>query len=267
MIGFRVWGLGFSLIALVFLYPIPYVREAKASSAYTLYPSYAADSTPSADIKAKLEELKKEIASKAAKLKTDVNRKLNNKAYVGGVKTKSSTSLTLASSSGPKLVSINQDTIFESKITHPSSGGKTKKNFSSKTLLVEDYIAALGDIDETQVLTAKKIILLAQPKAGQPLAEKTYLWGKIVSKDLRLATLLDHELKNVAVSIPKDVSIKVSDFVIVTGTKNKNEIFEAEFVYVIPQGGVLKPKKVATPSATLKPSPSVNPATKSATPR
>ena len=44
------------------------------------HPVAAVDSTPSAEIKAKLEELKKEIASKAAKLKQEVNRKLQNKA-------------------------------------------------------------------------------------------------------------------------------------------------------------------------------------------
>ena len=81
-----------------------------------LYPTYAAESSPSADIKSKLEELKKEIASKAAILKQEVNKKLKDKAYVGKVKHKSDSSLTLAASSGPKIVSINQDPLFESKI-------------------------------------------------------------------------------------------------------------------------------------------------------
>lgn len=199
---------------------------------------FAADSTPSADIKSKLEELKKEIASKAAKLKQEVNRKLTNKAYVGNVKTNSPTSLTLASQIGPKLVSINQDTIFESKI-------KKKKTFSSKTLAEEDYIAALGDVDETGVLTAKKIILLPIPE----LTNKTYLWGKIVSADGKLTTLLDRNQKNIAASLPTSTNVKSGDFIIATGAKNKNDIFEAEFVHIIPQGAILKPKKVATPSA------------------
>ncbi|EKD65299.1 MAG: hypothetical protein ACD_50C00131G0001, partial [uncultured bacterium] len=43
---------------------------------YELRTVYAANSTPSADIKAKLEELKKEIASKAAKLKQEIGRRL-----------------------------------------------------------------------------------------------------------------------------------------------------------------------------------------------
>ncbi|MBI2196939.1 hypothetical protein HYU45_05015 [Candidatus Daviesbacteria bacterium] len=235
MRGFRVWGLATSkIIALffvffVFLYPIP----------YTLYPTYAADSTPSADIKAKLEELKKEIASKAAKLKQEVNHKLKDKAYTGMVKASSETSLTLAAASGPKIISINQDTVFESKIK-----GKTK--FSLKAIAEDDYIAALGDIDETGVLTAKKIILLPTPN----LEPKTYFWGQVISISDELITLKDKNFQNVAVSLPTSATVKLKDFVILTGSKNKNEIFEAGFVYVIPQGGIIKPKKVATQSAT-----------------
>src|SRR3989338_2847231 len=85
-------------------------------SPLTLYSVYAADSTPSADIKIKLEELKKEIASKAAKLKQEISSKLKDKAYIGNVKSKSDTSLTIATSTGPKIISVNQDTIFDSKI-------------------------------------------------------------------------------------------------------------------------------------------------------
>jgi len=186
----------------------------------------ALDSTPSADIKSKLEELKKEIASKAAKLKQEVNRKLKDKAYAGQVKSKSNTSLTLAAGSGPKIVSLNQDTVYESKL-------KGKK-LSAKTLTEEDYLAALGDVDETGVLTAKKIILLPQPKAGQPLADKTYLWGQIISISDKLITLKDKDAKNVAVSLDSESIVKLNNFVILTGTKNKNEIFEAGFVYVFP---------------------------------
>lgn len=197
----------------------------------------AADSTPSADIKSKLEELKKEIASKAAKLKDEVSQKLQNKAYVGFLKVKSQNSLTLATQKGPKIVNINQDTVFESRL-------KSKKSFSLKTLTLEDFIAALGDIDEVGVLTAKKIVLL--PPQPSP---KTALWGQIISISEKLATLKDRNLKNIAVSLPPSTA-KVNDFVILTGNFNKNEIFEADYVYIIPQGGILKPKKVATPSAT-----------------
>ncbi|OGE27817.1 hypothetical protein A2867_01825 [Candidatus Daviesbacteria bacterium RIFCSPHIGHO2_01_FULL_40_11] len=214
---------------------------------YELRTVYAANSTPSADIKAKLEELKKEIASKAAKLKQEIGRRLTNKAYVGKVQSKSDTTLTLAADSGPKMVTINQDTVYESKVK-----GKTK--FSQKSLAEDDYISALGDSDETGVLIAKKIILLPTTNY-QP---KTYLWGQIISISDKLITLKDRDFKVVAVSLPSGSKVSLNDFVILTGNKNKNDIFAAGFVYVIPQGGILKPKKVATPAAQTT--------TKSATP-
>lgn len=240
---FMVYGLWYIVLFVLSIYYIP----------YTIYPTHAADSTPSADIKLKLEQLKADIASKAAKLKGEVKRKLQNKAYVGTVKTSSPTSLTLASQIGPKLVSINQDTIFESQI-------KKKKKFSQNTISEEDYLAALGDVDEIGVLTAKKVILL-KPKP-QTLYPKTYIWGQVVSVSEELVTLKERNLKNLALSPPSNTTVKLNDFIIATGSYNKNDIFEAEFVHIIQQGGILKPKKIvypapngtgATPSAAVKP--------------
>ncbi|MBU1032182.1 hypothetical protein KKE03_04670 [Patescibacteria group bacterium] len=207
-------------------------------SPFTLHPALAADSSPSADIKIKLEELKKEIASKAAKLKQEVNTRLQNKAYVGNVKSKSDQSITLASRTGPKMISINQDTVYESRV-------KSKTKFSFKTLAEEDYIAALGDVDETAVLTAKKIVLLPATN----YEPKTYLWGQVISISDKLFTIKARDFKNVSATHKDSSVLKINNFVILTGKYNKNNIFEAEFAYVIPQGGILKPKNTATPSA------------------
>lgn len=198
-------------------------------------PVYAVDSTPAADIKTKLEELKREIASKAAALKLEVNKKLKDKVYIGKVKLKSETSLTLTTDGGPKIVSINQDTQFVSRV-------KGKK-YSQKLILAEDYLAALGDIDEIENLTAKKIILLPTPSSEA----KTYLWGQIIAVSDKLTTLKDKNAKNIAVSLTNPSNVKVGDFVILTGRASKNDVFKAEFVYTIPQGGSFKSKKVVYP--------------------
>lgn len=205
------------------------------SSAFSTL-ALAADSSPSADIKGKLEELKKEIASKAAQLKKVVDRKLKDKAYIGKVKSKSDTSITLAVKSGTKIVSLNQDTVFESDV-------KGKK-FSQKTLSEENYVAALGDIDETGVLTAKRIILLPEPDMP-----KSYLWGQVISANSKI-TVKTRDSKNIPASIPSSSSVKLNDFVILAGNKDKNDIFVSEFVYVVPQGIIIKPKN-ATPSAQV----------------
>ncbi len=171
----------------------------------------AVDSTPSADIVSKLKAFQKEAASKAAQLKDLITRKLQNKAFVGSIQSSSGNSLTLSAKSGPKIVSINEDTILP-----------------KKKLISGIYLAALGDIDDTGVLTAKKIVLEASP-SGEP---KTYLWGKIISVSDNLVTLRDNNRRNIAASLPKSSKAKLNDTVILTGTTTKN-IFEAEFVYVI----------------------------------
>lgn len=237
MRGYRFQVIGYSLI-LFLLFTVT----------YTLSTVQAVDSTPSAEIKAKLEELKKDIASKAAKLKKEVDRKLKDKAYAGKIKTISNASITIAAHSGPKIASINQDTVFESNI-------KGKK-YSQKLMRQEDFIVAMGDVDETAVLTAKKVILLPEKEE----MNKTPLWGQVIAISDKLTTVKDKNNKNIAVSLPSGSTVKLNEFLILTGKHNKNEIFTAEFVYVIPQGGILKPKKSATPSAQIKPTtPSAKP--------
>lgn len=241
---------GFRLQVLVYSFLFVLLSTVTCS----LYPISAAESSPSADIKSKLEELKKEIASKAAKLKGEVNKKLKDKAYIGKVKTVSASSITLAGRTGPKIITLNQDTIYESI-------AKSKTKITQKNIEQEDNIAALGDIDETGVLIAKKIILLLPTTYNLP--PKTFLWGQILSISDRLITIKDKDQKNHAVSLA-DESLKVGDFVILTGFLGKNDIFEADFAHVIPQG-FIRSKKIATPSAkTSSPSatPKVSPKTK-----
>jgi len=235
-LGYRFWVIVILFAALL------------QPTVYNLQPVYAGESSPSADIKIKLEELKKEIASKAAKLKQEVNRKLKDKAYAGRVKSKSPNSLTLATSSGPKIVSINQDTILSNKQTPPkNSKTKTKQISSINGITFEDYIVALGDADETGVLTAKKIILLNAP----PSEAKTYFWGQIASISDKLVTLKSTDQKSITATLPANSEIKLNDLVILTGNKNENDIIDSGFIYVYPQGIGLKPKKVATPEAQI----------------
>ena len=214
----------------------------------------ALDSTPSASVKEKLDALKLEIASKAAKLKQEVNRKLQNKAYIGVVKSKSTTSITIATKTGSKLVSVNQDTVYQD--TTPKKKGVKSPPASLQTVKEESNIAALGDVDDTGVLHARKVIILPPPADPKP---KTYLWGQINS----ISDLVAVETKggNVPVST-EDIGtkFKISDFVIITGLKNKNDILEASFLYVIPQV-TLKPK-ISTPSATPKPTKTATPSGK-----
>lgn len=224
--------IAFSLLLLLFLqlYAIP----------YTLYPVRAVDSTPSANVQSKLEILKAQIASKAAKLKTEINKKLINKAYVGIIKSKSDTTITIASREGAKIVNINQDTLYEPKLTKKAP------------LKDEDSIIALGDVDETSVLTARKIVKLSETN-NQP--KKTYLFGEVLTVSDNLLTIKDKESKNIAVSTLKiTTSVRMGQFIIATGVFNKNNILEAKFIYIT-KGEVKAKPKEATKSATPSPKP------------
>lgn len=199
-------------------------------------PIFALDSTPSADAQTKLKAFldSPQFASKVAKLKQELSKKLANKAYIGVVKSKAATTLTLASRSGTKVININQDTIYDpASLTNKKNGLKE-----------EDFIAALGDVDETAVLTARKIVLLKT--ADQP-NEKTIIWGNVASVSDNLATIIDKSGKNIAISTVK-VTTKIAQghYVIVTGIPGKNEILSASFIYVIP--GAQAPK-IASQSA------------------
>lgn len=220
----------------------------------SLFPVQAADSTPSADIKAKLEQLKAEIASKAAKLKAEINNKLQNKAYIGKLQNKADTTLTLASNTGSKMVTVNQDTVFENM-------SKTRTKLSLKTLQEQDYLVALGDIDESGVLTAKKVILLSEAPT-----QKKVFWGQVVSVSDNLLTIKTSDFKNIAISITPKTDLlknpKQNDFVIITGILGKNEIIQASFVHILTQAAYIIPKyKLSTPSA-IQSSPSAKPSSK-----
>lgn len=210
-----------------------------STAASSLNPTLAAESTPSADIKLKLEEFKKQAASKAAQLKDLIVKKMQNKAYVGTVESKSDSTLTLAVASAAKIVSINGDTVFVSNV-------KAKK-INQKNISSGDLLAALGDVDETGVLIAKKIVLLPKPDPNP----KTFLAGQIISVSDDLTILRDKDQKNIVAKLPKSKA-KINDFVILTGSKDKNNIFQAKFIYITEEKP-LKQKKIATPSARLAP--------------
>ncbi len=215
-----------------------------------LSPVLAIDSTPSASIKSKLEILKAEIASRAASLKSEINQKLQNKAYIGTIKSISENSIGLEGTPSAKQIRITQDTLYDSN---------TKIKYSYKKAASGDYIAALGDVDETQTLNAKKIVLLP-PQSDKKLK---IVWGQIyVFGDVMSIKTKDN--KNVKVIFDDSTTwqkgdekittakVKLNDFVVVVGLSGSEDKISASFIYIIPTGGYLKPKKIATPAANKK---------------
>ena len=91
-----------------------------------------------------------------------------------------------------------------------------------------------GDIDDIDVLTAKKITLLP---ATSP---KTVFWGRVSRIDNDLITIKDKDSKRRTFQTKNQASLKMDDYVIVSGVLNE-DLLEATFVYA------------ASPSAKVKP--------------
>ncbi len=182
-------------------------------------------SSPSAEIKEKLQVLKDEIASKASQLKAEVSRKLQNKAYVGFVKLKSDDSITLALKEGTKIINVTTFTLY----TIP-----TIKKASLKNLEADDYIAALGDVDDNGILTAKKIVLTAPPQEE----EKQILFGTIISKEGQVINIKTPQGQNISLNtnsktVYQKGAVTTGQTVIAVGRGLKNNLLPTRFIYLL----------------------------------
>lgn len=226
VIGSRVQGIVIFLLFLLYTITCP------------LSTSLAAEASPSSSLQAKLNLLKQEIASKAAKLKSAISSEIQNKAYVGFIQTLSDGQYTLVNLDGsPRVVSINDFTktdFIGKKISQKISKG--------------DFIIALGDVDDKSRLVAKKVIKEASPSA----TPTSYLWGKITSKDSTSIDVLTKDNKAVTVNLTSDTSFKLKNddatiadakegnFLVGVGTLTKDGNLDARFVYLIPYPGYIK---------------------------
>lgn len=217
-------------------------------------PTKALDSTqsasPSTSLQTKLKELQAEIASKASELKAEVSGRLQNKAYVGQIKSKTAESLILTIRGIDKGVKVNEFTEF---IFIPKIVSKTK--LSIKNLEEKNYIVALGDIDETEVLNAKKIF-----KIDPPQEIKKIYFGEVLAVNENMITLKTD--KNLAVSTTNQTDfknskgdsnledIKIGQKIVVSGVE-KNNIIKASLVYTFSSSSNIK-IKTSSPSSQIK---------------
>ena len=172
------------------------------TSTFALGPTNTA--SPSGDLKLKLKTLQEEIASRAAQLKTEVGKKLQNKAYIGFVKSKSNNSLTLATDKETRLISLNDYTRYANQVKTSGSS----KNKTIKEVATDDYIAALGDVDDSGVLTAKKIIRLTPPKEEK---DQPVIFGEVLSLENRTVTIQTKQSPKVTVRLSEEAVFQTSD--------------------------------------------------------
>lgn len=229
----------FVLILLFSLYALHlpfYIRE-----------TFALAASSSLDMKSKIKALQEEVASRAgaANLKLEVTKKLQNKAFVGFIKSKSDNSLILATDNGTKLINITEYTEYTGK-------GKV----GIKTIAPEDYIAALGDIDDNGVLTAKRVVKLTPE---QP-SKKQIFFGQISSIAGQLVTISTRSTdpnQNNTLTLTKNTiyqqgkntvnssDLKIGQTVIAVGQALPNGTTGAKFIYI----------KSGSASAKISPAP------------
>lgn len=238
---------------------------------------FAQESTSSASIQDKLKALQSEIASRAAAMKNEVTKKLLNKAYIGTIKNKDAQSLTVDMRANAGKINISEFTEYIVKsISYDGDAGLKKLNIS-------DPIAALGDVDDKGVLTAKRVL-----KLNKPVAFKKVIHGIVTGIAKDSATVKTVYGDQFTINFDKNTDykignsdggfddIKVNRWIIAvvsevipapTPTPDKQSTASAtpqattllaDFTYIFPSSVSIKPK-ASTPSATPKPTKATKP--------
>ncbi len=196
----------------------------------------------------KINALKQEIASKASQLKLQVEEKIQNKAIPGEVSDLDDEVILLITKNGEKKIIVNEYTIFETDSDDPSF----------EDIRQQDYIVALGDLDDKGNLVAKKVIKLEKPKPSN----KRFYSGEIL--DIASSTITVRTKtgeKNIIVSSLTSYGagsdeasfqdLNIGKKIVAVGVPNKEEIIRADYIYLMPQGNpVPLPSKDSSPSAS-----------------
>lgn len=218
----------------------------------------AAESSKSATLIEKINALKAEVASKAASLKSEINKKLENKAYVGIVTQISSDRITIKSQAGTKTVIFNEYTAFQDSTLTKKT---TKPKLETKDLKVDDYIAALGDVDDKESLVAKKVI-----KVKKWADTPSTFWGQITSIQSQAIVIQDRDGNKITISTTPQtvfnlgkeeasmVDVKITKYLAGVGGQIKDSKTDSSYIYLIPSSGHFKVDKPKVSSASATPS-------------
>ncbi len=209
--------------------------------------THAADSSPSAglndNLKSQFKTLEAEIASRAAQLKQQVSNQLQNKVYLGVVKSISDNSssdktIILATKDGSRIINTNDYTEY----IDVSTQTKTSRKTLFKEAAADDYIAALGDVDNNDVMTAKKIVKEDNP--GD--AVNVIIWGQITSLNDQGFNLQTKDQKSLSFNWDSNTdfeqgngtatsdNLKVGGSVITVGAPDKGNSYLAQLIYFTP---------------------------------
>lgn len=234
-----VFNLWLTILLLLFtIYYLPPTISAREAST---------SASPSASLIEKINSIKAEIASRAASFRLDVDKKIQNKAVAGVVKSISETELEIITKDGERTFLIDDFTAFESKSKKPATpaGGSSLTDIDN-----EDFIVGLGDLDDKNRLAAKKIIKLA----FLPKDRAKFVWGQVKSVNNTTITLEGKDKQKILVTVIAQNSsytsgndeeasfsdIKVNKHIIAKGKfndakgENAPKVLQSDFIYIIP---------------------------------
>lgn len=220
--------------------------------------AYAKESSPSAEpavatnsaMQTKIDDLKKEIASKAADLKAVMDKKIGNKVFTGKISRISTDTISIDAELGARSVTVNEYTLYQDQ-----SSQKIKKAFKLDSIKSGDTVIALGEVDEKSIMTAKKVIRVN----GVKLRSFSYVFGQISKVEPQKITLKNKNGTEQVIGFDSKLVIKnekdkgtVTD---IKMTRNaiavypKDEATRSSLLYILPVGG-LKPVGDASASAS-----------------
>jgi len=168
-----------------------------ASPSATLTPS----STPSAQIttspaeEEKVQEIRQAIQEKL----TQIKEKIEKRAFVGNITEITDLNIILSNFRGKRRIRLNESTQVILA---------NKKEGSAKDLAIDDKIIALGDLDTTETLEAKRIIVVPPPKT--PPVKRLVFLGIISETNNKNSTLTITSSQNANQKITIKVSSETS---------------------------------------------------------
>ncbi len=125
---------------------------------------------------------------------SEIKEKIEKKGYVGKILEITDSTLTITNFRGKQRVRIIEGTVIV---------GANKKEIPMKDLALEDKIIALGEPDTNDTLDAKRITVVALPKAVP--AKRLIFYGKIKQANSKTTTLTLASIK----SIEKTLEMKI----------------------------------------------------------
>ena len=214
---------------------------------------YAQESSPSGTLLQKLNQLKSEIASKAAEIKNDISKKIQDKAVFGSIVKIEDEQIIIRGVNGDKTVKYDEFTEIL---------GIADKKIKVTTLEEGDQIAALGDVDDKNNLAAKRLVFLESASWRIASQSGILVWGQITKTNGQTIHLKDKSGENQIILTNNQTvfflgnneagiqDARAEKFMAIRGTRLKDGSIRAGFVYFIPSVGFIKPsQKTASPSA------------------